>query len=60
MHKYQFTVDGINAAPVRDTINEAARDALDAGYACPDRLGRIVLHEAAEIAVLAPREPTRH
>jgi hypothetical protein len=60
VQKYQFTVDGINAAPVRDTINEAARDALDAGYACPDRFGRIVLHDAAEIAVLAPKSPTVH
>lgn len=60
MQKFQFTVDGINAAPVRDTINEAAADALDAGYAVPDSFGRIVLHDAAEIAVLAPREPTRH
>lgn len=60
MQKFQFTVDGVNAAPVRETIQEAARDALDAGYACPDRLGRIVLHEAAEIAVLAPKSPTVH
>ena len=52
--RYQFCVHGKPAAPVRDTINEAAFDALEAGFCTPDEQNRLVLHDDAEIAVLGP------
>lgn len=52
---YQLEIDGRKAAPPRETINEAAADAMDSGYAYPDRLGRIVLHDQAEIRQLCPQ-----
>jgi hypothetical protein len=57
--QYQFHVDKRPCAPRRATIQEAARDALDAGFAAPDNIGRIVLHEAAEIVTIN-KSPTVH
>jgi len=49
--KYQFRIDGRQAAPVRDAWREAARDAVEAGYAMWSH-GDIIIddNQGAEIA----------
>lgn len=47
--QYRLMVDGEPMAPFRRTIQEAAWDALNTGFASPDEQGRIVLHASAEI-----------
>jgi hypothetical protein len=47
--RYQFLIDAKPAAPSRDTINEAALDAMESGFARSDRQGRIVLDDCADI-----------
>lgn len=47
--RYQFQLGNQPAAPMRETISEAAMDAIDAGFAGADRQGRIVLHDEADI-----------
>lgn len=49
MPSFQLHVDRQPCAPRRATQIEAAIDALETGFARPDRFGRIVLDEAADI-----------
>ncbi len=49
---FQLTLDGKKYGRAKARIEDVAADAIDAGLAAPDRQGRIVLHEAADIVTV--------
>lgn len=46
---YRLTLDGRSYGYAKTCIRQVAADAIDCGLATPDRQGRIVLHETADI-----------